>query len=71
MTAFEVRTPTGTYSVSLRIQYECRKIRDGITPNADTFNALKNWKDSLETRAILLILLLELEISEVAVQGIH
>ena len=59
---------TERYSVSLCIQYECRKIRNRITPNTDTFNALKNWKDSLE---ILLILLLELEIFEVAVQGIH
>ena len=67
--AFELNTER--YSVSLCIQYKCRKIRNGITPNTDTFNALKNWKDSLETRAILLILLLELEIVEVAVQGIH
>ena len=31
----------------------------------------KKWKDSLETRAVLLILLLELEIFRVIVQWIH
>ena len=28
---------TGRYSVSLRIQSECRKIRTRITPSTDTF----------------------------------
>ena len=31
----------------------------------------KKWKDSLETRTLLLLFLLELEISGVAVQSIH
>ena len=30
------------YSVSLRMQSECRKIRTGITPNTDTFYAVQN-----------------------------
>ena len=35
------------------------------------FHSLKKRKDSLETRAILLMFSLELEISVVAVQSIH
>ena len=31
----------------------------------------KKWKDSLDTRAVLLIISLELEISGVVVRGIH
>ena len=34
-------------------------------------NSHKKWKDSLETWAVLLTFLLELEISGVAVQSIH
>ena len=36
--AFELNTER--YSVSLRIQSECCKIRTRITPNTDTFHAL-------------------------------
>ena len=35
------------------------------------YHSHKKRKDSLETRAVLLIFLLELEISGVAVQSIH
>ena len=42
---------------------------------SQTFAALqyshKKWKDSLETKAVLLVFWLELEISGVAVQEIH
>ena len=31
---------TGRYSVSLRIQSECGRIRTNISPNTDTFHAL-------------------------------
>ena len=31
---------TKRYSVSLRIQPKCGKMRTGITPNADTFHAV-------------------------------
>ena len=31
---------TKRYSVSLRIQSECRKIRTRVTPNTDTFHAV-------------------------------
>ena len=34
------RLNTERYSVFLRIQFECRKIRTRITPNTDTFNAV-------------------------------
>ena len=39
--------------------------------NISSKHSQKKWKDSLETQAILLILLLELEMSGVAVQTIH
>ena len=32
---------TGRYSVSLRIQSECRKIRTRKTPNTDTFDVVE------------------------------
>ena len=35
------RLKTERYSVSLRIQSECGKIRTRITPNTDTFHAVK------------------------------
>ena len=33
---------TERYSVSLRIQLECEKMRTRITPNTDTFHAVRN-----------------------------
>ena len=38
---------TGRYSVSLRIQSECGKIRTRKTPNTDTFDALALDYDNL------------------------
>ena len=40
---------TQTYKVSLRIQSECEKVRTRITPNTDTFYAVKVSAKSLTT----------------------
>ena len=34
------RLNTERYGVSLRIQFECGKIRTKVTPNSDTFHAV-------------------------------
>ena len=46
------------YFVSLRIQYECRKIRTRITPNTDTFYAVFIWGKTYvgNHKSVLLIL---------------
>ena len=43
----------------------------GLLRNLELSIVIKKRKDTLETWAVLLIFLLELEISGVAVQGIH
>ena len=43
----------------------------GLKLEVSTESSHKKRKESLETRAVLLIFLLELQISGIAVQGIH
>ena len=38
-----IRSYSGPYGVSLRIQSECGKTRTRITPNTDTFHAVSSW----------------------------
>ena len=56
---FLVRISPNSYSVSLRIQSKCRKIRTRKTPNTDTFHAVTTIHDhpnaskSLKTNVVI------------------
>ena len=40
------------YSVSLRIQFECGKMQTRITPNTDTFYAVRNIQNTFKERLL-------------------
>ena len=40
------------YSVSLRIQSECRKMRIKKTPNTDTFHAVKAFRSNIRAQIL-------------------
>ena len=50
---------TEKYSISLRIQSECGKMRTRITPNKETFHAVKNRNTCFMTHSLECALLLD------------
>ena len=60
-----IRTEYDRHFVSIRIQWECGKIRNTITPNMRTFNVPKySAQDCLENFILLFTLLKKTPISE-------
>ena len=60
-----IRTECERHFVSLRIQWECGKIRNRITPNMPTFNVPKySAQDCVENFILLFTLLKKIPISE-------